>query len=58
MSQAGVRSLHVLVLGKPDWGDDVPTWAGADARIEQVATFEEALEAPAEAAPETEIPES
>lgn len=45
MAESSVTQLHVLVLGSPDDGADFIAWAHEHARVEQVATFEEALEA-------------
>ncbi|MGB2984361.1 MAG: response regulator [Phycisphaerae bacterium] len=45
MSEISVKPLHVLVLGQPDCGEDFTAWVDACARVEQVETFEEALEA-------------
>ena len=45
MNNASTKPLHVLVLGQPDWGEDLPVWADTHTRIEHVDTVEAALEA-------------
>jgi CheY-like chemotaxis protein len=45
MAESSVQPLHVLVLGTPDCGDAFAPWVLEHARVQHVATFEEALEA-------------
>jgi len=50
MTRSSVKQLHVLVLGTYDNGEDLTAWVAEHihvehAHVEQVATFEEALEA-------------
>jgi len=45
VSESIVKQMHVLVVGRGDFGEEFSTWVRAHARIERVETFEEALEA-------------
>ncbi|UCC29583.1 MAG: response regulator [Phycisphaerales bacterium] len=45
MTQSSLKQLRVLVLGTPDGGEDFTGWVVERARVQHVATVEEALEA-------------
>jgi len=45
MPGTSTQTLHVLVLGQPDWGEDFATWTHTHAQMDYVETVEEALEA-------------
>ncbi len=45
MSQTSAKPLHLLVLGRPDWGEEFPAWAQNHARVEYVDSVGAALEA-------------
>ena len=45
MSEASVKPLHVLVLGKLEGGEGLDRWVDSHARVKRVETFEAALEA-------------
>lgn len=45
MSQTGVKSLHVLVLGDLQIGEELGEWVDAHARVDRIRTLDAALQA-------------